>query len=93
MYIIQEGGFFSAQDADSLPTYDSPAKREGAYYVWSYDSLKTILKNKIPGKDNITYFDLVCRQFSVQKEGNVERAQVCFAIETIFATRNIYKSL
>lgn len=90
MYIIQEGGFFSAEDADSLPTVHAPAKREGAFYVWTYDKLKTLLKKKVSGKDNVTYFDLVCRQFSVKKEGNVEGQQVCFAIESI--TRNAYKT-
>lgn len=84
MYIIQEGGFFSAEDADSLPTSDATAKREGAFYVWTYDRLKTLLKKeKVPGKDNVTYFDLICRQFSVRKEGNVESPQVCFTIETV----------
>ena len=83
MCIIQEGGFFSAVDADSLPTFDAPAKREGAFYVWSYDNLKALLKKKVPGKDNVTYFDLICRHFSVRKEGNVERPQVCFAIKII----------
>lgn len=83
MYIIQEGGFFSAEDADSLPQPDAPAKREGAFYVWTYDSLKTLLKKKVSGKENVRYFDLICRQFSVRKEGNVESPQVCFAIETV----------
>ncbi|XP_039306294.1 spermatogenesis-associated protein 20 isoform X1 [Solenopsis invicta] len=71
-----EGGFFSAEDADSLPTSDASAKREGAFYVWTYDRLKTLLKKeKVPGKDNVTYFDLICRHFSVRKEGNVESPQ------------------
>src|SRR4029078_2712917 len=29
------GGFYSAEDADSLPQHDSTEKREGAFYVWS----------------------------------------------------------
>ncbi|KAL0101405.1 hypothetical protein PUN28_018911 [Cardiocondyla obscurior] len=70
-----EGGFFSAEDADSLPMSDAPAKREGAYYVWTYDHLKSLLKKKVPGKDKIRYFDLICRHFSVRKEGNVESPQ------------------
>lgn len=36
-----EGGFYSAEDADSLPTEESDEKKEGAFYVWSYDG-KTI---------------------------------------------------
>lgn len=83
VHYFQEGGFFSAEDADSLPNPDAPAKREGAFYVWTYDRLKTLLKNKVPGKDNLRYLDLICRQFSVRKEGNVESPQVCFAVEII----------
>lgn len=83
MYIIQEGGFFSAEDADSLPNTGAPAKREGAFYVWTYDQLKNILKKKVPGKDKVRYFDLVCQHFSVRKEGNIESPQVCVAIKTV----------
>ncbi|XP_011875179.1 PREDICTED: spermatogenesis-associated protein 20 isoform X2 [Vollenhovia emeryi] len=71
----KEGGFFCAEDADSLPNPDASAKREGAFYVWTYDELKSLLKKKVPGKDNVRYFDLICRQFSVRKEGNVESSQ------------------
>ena len=30
-----EGGFFSAEDADSLPSHESTVKKEGAFYVWT----------------------------------------------------------
>ncbi|XP_011643653.1 spermatogenesis-associated protein 20 [Pogonomyrmex barbatus] len=71
----KEGGFYSAEDADSLPTWDASAKQEGAFYVWTYDNLKALLNKKVPGKDNVTYFDLICRRFSVQKAGNVRKEQ------------------
>ena len=41
------GGFFSAEDADSIPPEDagtpSPHKREGAFYVWSHEEIGSLL--------------------------------------------------
>jgi uncharacterized protein YyaL (SSP411 family) len=41
------GGFFSAEDADSIPPEDaaasSPHKREGAFYVWSDQEIESLL--------------------------------------------------
>lgn len=33
------GGFFSGEDADSLPTPDAEKKQEGAFCVWTYEEL------------------------------------------------------
>ncbi|KAI0777401.1 hypothetical protein BD413DRAFT_609765 [Trametes elegans] len=38
-----EGGFYSAEDADSLPSNDSTVKKEGAFYVWTAQQLDEIL--------------------------------------------------
>ena len=43
-YVLQdlracEGGFYSAEDADSLPAADSGEKREGAFYVWTREEV------------------------------------------------------
>jgi uncharacterized protein len=38
----KEGGFYSAEDADSIEG-SGPHKKEGAFYVWSEGELKTIL--------------------------------------------------
>lgn len=36
-----EGGFYSAEDADSLPAdQNAKKKREGAFCVWTYAELK-----------------------------------------------------
>ncbi len=59
------GGFYSAEDADSLPTPSSTAKREGAFCVWTKKELKELLKNE--GE-----LELFCRVFSVKEEGNVD---------------------
>lgn len=75
-YVIQDGGFYSAEDADSLPESQASAKREGAFYVWTYDEIKSLLDKKIPGHNNIRFFDLICHHFNVKKEGNVRKAQV-----------------
>ncbi|XP_020279686.1 spermatogenesis-associated protein 20 isoform X2 [Pseudomyrmex gracilis] len=71
----KEGGFYSAEDADSLPKMEASEKREGAFYVWTYDELKAVLNKKIPGNDNVCFLDLVCHYFNVKKEGNVSRSQ------------------
>jgi len=59
-----EGGFYSAEDADSL-TPDAPAsgiKREGAYYIWSKDRILDLL-----GKEN---GELFCYAYGVKDKGN-----------------------
>lgn len=76
LYIIQEGGFYSAEDADSLPEPQASAKREGAFYVWTYDELKSLLDKKVPGNKSVRFFDLICYHFNVKKEGNVRKTQV-----------------
>ena len=38
-----EGGFFSAEDADSLPNEKSTEKVEGAFYVWTKDEIDRAL--------------------------------------------------
>ncbi len=40
------GGFYSAEDADSLPTPDSTHKAEGAFYVWEQKEIDEILGEK-----------------------------------------------
>lgn len=42
-----EGGFFSAEDADSLLHDDSEIKTEGAFYAWSAEEIKSILEPDI----------------------------------------------
>lgn len=37
------GGFYSAEDADSLPSNDSTVKKEGAFYVWTAAQLDELL--------------------------------------------------
>lgn len=57
-----EGGFYSAQDADS-------AEGEGSYYVWSKEDLRDAL-----AKDSATTekLEMVSKYFSITNEGNFE---------------------
>ncbi len=49
----EKGGFYSAEDADSLPPNPSslipnPHKVEGAFYVWTADEITTLLQDDAP---------------------------------------------
>ncbi|MBV8275724.1 MAG: thioredoxin domain-containing protein, partial [Verrucomicrobia bacterium] len=58
-----EGGFYSAEDADSLPAADADHKREGAFYVWTADEINACLT-----PDEAVVFR---RTFGVDQPGNV----------------------
>lgn len=58
------GGFFSAEDADSLPAVgEGTEKREGAFYVWKAEEVR-----KIVGEEN---FALFAAFYGILPEGNV----------------------
>jgi len=54
------GGFYSAEDADSVPA-EGGAKKEGAFYVWSDAEIGALL-----GSDA----DIVRRRFGIEPDGN-----------------------
>jgi uncharacterized protein YyaL (SSP411 family) len=57
------GGFFSSEDADSLPTPCDTEKREGAFYVWTLKEFQQVLGPRDAG---------VCaRHWGVLPDGNV----------------------
>ena len=58
-----EGGFFSAEDADSLPKADSARKTEGAFYIWTHEEIREILHG--------IRIDEFCSTYGVEPEGNV----------------------
>jgi uncharacterized protein len=58
-----EGGFYSAEDADSLPSAISSEKKEGAFYVWTEAEI-----NEVLSADESIVFR---RIFGVEKAGNV----------------------
>lgn len=61
-----EGGFYSAEDADSLLAHGTPDHAEGAFYVWSHEELQKLLGAEA------AFF---CEHFGVKPEGNVPPAQ------------------
>ncbi len=61
-----EGGFFSAEDADSLLVHGRPEHAEGAYYVWSRQEIVEVL-----GVEDARIF---CRHYGVEEAGNAPAA-------------------
>lgn len=57
------GGFFSAEDADSLYRPTDKEKREGAFYVWTLKEFQEILGDSDA--------DILARYYNVHDEGNV----------------------
>ena len=59
-----EGGFFSAEDADSvIDPKDPKHKGEGAFYVWTFDEINSILGSSGAG--------VFSAHYGVEKGGNV----------------------
>jgi len=58
----KDGGFYSAEDADSLIAQGKPERGEGAFYVWSKDEI-----NRLLGAERAKVFDY---QFGVDPKGN-----------------------
>lgn len=61
---VERGGFFSAEDADSLPTADADTKREGAFAVWTWKEINDILSSPL-------HAALFISHYGVREEGNV----------------------
>jgi len=59
------GGFFSAEDADSFPDGDTPEKREGAFYVWSWEEVKALPAER-------EKLELFASTYGMKPEGNVQ---------------------
>jgi uncharacterized protein YyaL (SSP411 family) len=63
---LEGGAFFSAEDADSLPTEFAKKNLEGAFYVWTYGEIQNILC------DDVHQFKLFCSVYDIRKDGNVK---------------------
>ncbi|KAJ9500087.1 hypothetical protein LTR96_004568 [Exophiala xenobiotica] len=69
--VATQGGWYASEDADSHPTVSKLAngasasddKKEGAYYVWTYKELQTVLGERDA--------PIVARHFGVKPDGNV----------------------
>jgi uncharacterized protein YyaL (SSP411 family) len=69
-YVVRDmrhpaGAFYSAEDADSVPSHQAgesrPTKAEGAFYLWSHDDVGRLIGPDAP---------LVCARFGIEPEGN-----------------------
>ena len=83
------GGFYSAEDADSVPPEDAnaphPHKVEGAFYVWRADELRELL-----GDDA----ELFGRRFGVRPDGNAPAdPQAEFTGKNLFYTATSIEDL
>ncbi|KAK2585832.1 hypothetical protein KPH14_010427 [Odynerus spinipes] len=67
----KEGGFYSAEDADSYPTEGAREKKEGAFYVWTFDEIDTLLGKELPDKKDVKLSDVFSFHFTVKPKGNV----------------------
>jgi uncharacterized protein YyaL (SSP411 family) len=60
-----EGGFYSAEDADSLATAQDAEKKEGAFYVWDKKELLALLTTQEA--------ELFCFRYGVRDDGNARQ--------------------
>ncbi|KAH9932269.1 Six-hairpin glycosidase-like protein [Fomitopsis serialis] len=68
-----DGGFFSAEDADSLPTFESTKKREGAFYTWTAAEIDEILsKAGQAGQGVMKAADVFKWAYGVEDTGNCD---------------------
>lgn len=74
--VIQSGGFYSAEDADSLPSDSATEKKEGAFCVWTEEEVRSLLDQPVEGCEAVTLADLFCHYYGVQADGNVNPLQV-----------------
>jgi uncharacterized protein YyaL (SSP411 family) len=58
-----EGGFYSAEDADSLPDPNASEKKEGAFYVWTQETIDRALTPE----ESLAFR----RMYGVEQSGNV----------------------
>ena len=63
--IAEEGGFLSAEDADSPLEEDPSTSREGAFYVWKSGELKRRLGEQ--------KYEMFREAFGIREEGNVRQ--------------------
>lgn len=70
------GGFFSAEDAESLTGASEADKAEGYFYMWERDELKEILEN-----DEFIIFSFI---FGIKHEGNTLNDP-----HSVFGSRNV----
>ncbi|XP_028989271.1 spermatogenesis-associated protein 20 isoform X2 [Betta splendens] len=72
----KSGGFYSAEDADSVPPSGGPEKREGAFCVWTASELRRLLPDVVEGATgSATQADVFMHHYGVKEQGNVAQEQ------------------
>lgn len=75
----QSGGFYSAEDADSLPHCEGTEKREGAFCIWTASEVRELLPDVVEGAaGSATRADIFMHHYGVKEQGNVSPEQVSF---------------
>ncbi|PSN43401.1 Spermatogenesis-associated protein 20 [Blattella germanica] len=71
----KSGGFYSAEDADSYPTFGGSHKKEGAFCVWSYNEVRSLLSKPLEGNSDTSIATVFCHYYDVKPQGNVNPYQ------------------
>ncbi|KAM8836191.1 spermatogenesis-associated protein 20 isoform 1-T1 [Spinachia spinachia] len=72
----KSGGFYSAEDADSVSATGGPEKREGAFCVWTASEVRELLPEVVEGATGgATQADIFMHHYGVKEQGNVAPEQ------------------
>ncbi|KAM6897713.1 spermatogenesis-associated protein 20 [Xenentodon cancila] len=72
----ESGGFYSAEDADSVPASGGHEKREGAFCVWTASEIRELLLDAVEGTTGAaTQADVFMHHYGVKEQGNVAPEQ------------------
>ena len=69
-----QGGFYSAEDADSAVEEGGDRRAEGAYYVWTAAQIREALRGTVREEAELSPADVVAFHYGVKDEGNVPEA-------------------
>ncbi|XP_026172029.1 spermatogenesis-associated protein 20 isoform X3 [Mastacembelus armatus] len=72
----QSGGFYSAEDADSVPALGETEQREGAFCIWTASEIRELLPDVVEGATGVTtQADIFMHHYGVKDQGNVAPEQ------------------
>ncbi|KAM4716017.1 spermatogenesis-associated protein 20 isoform 1-T1 [Anableps anableps] len=72
----KSGGFYSAEDADSVPASGGLEKREGAFCVWTASEVRELLPDVVEGAVGAaTLADIFMHHYGVKEQGNAAPEQ------------------
>ena len=80
-----DGYFYAAQDADNFTTPEEAEPEEGAFYVWSYDELESLL--------SATELSQLQQEFTVTTSGNFEGNNVLQRLGSEVLSDNLERAL